>query len=45
MPRVVRLLVFGGLAVLLAGGGVAWLARGPAILLDLASGASRLLCL
>ncbi len=45
MPRIVRLGVWTGLGVLLVGGTAAWIVRGPAILLDLAAGASRMLCL
>jgi hypothetical protein len=45
MPRAVRVLLWLGLAGLLLAGGMAWLARGNAILLELSSGAARLLCL
>jgi len=45
MPLPVRVLLVLAVAVLLAAGGIAWAARGPAILMDLTNGASRLLCL
>jgi hypothetical protein len=45
MPLPVRIAVIVAVGLLLTGGGVAWAVRGSAILLDLSTGAARLLCL
>ena len=45
MPRAARIAVAGGVGVLLVAGGIAWAVNGTAILLDIAVGAARLLCL
>lgn len=45
MPRPVRVGLVIGVATLLAAGAIGWTLRGPAILLDLTTGAARLLCL
>jgi hypothetical protein len=45
VPRPLRITIIGGLGALLLTAGAAWLVRGQAILLDLAAGSARLLCL
>ena len=45
MPLSIRIALIVAVGLMLAGGGVAWAIRGPAILLDLSTGAARLLCL
>lgn len=44
MPRPVRIAVLSTVATLLLAGAAVWAARGPAILLDLATGTAGLLC-